>query len=304
MSVKKASKVGPAGIEVAYEQFGQMDAPPVLLIMGAGAQMLNWHEEFCEQLAAYGLRVIRFDNRDAGLSTHFDNVPRPDFQAALAGDLSSVPYTLSELAADTVGLLDALGLESVHLVGASMGGFIAQMLASDYPERARSLTCIMSTTGDMAVGQPAPDTLRQLSGPPATTREEAMQQAVRNFQVVGSPGFPLDEDEVRERAGLAYDRSYDRDGMLRQAVSVIATGDRTARLRALRLPALVIHGDSDRMCDLSGGRAIAAAIPGAELVVIEGMGHNLPRPVWPQIAALIAALVRRTETSTSKAGPA
>jgi len=299
MSLKKALRVGPSEIEMAYEEFGDADTPPVLLIMGAGAQMLNWHEGFCAELVARGLRPIRFDNRDAGLSSHFPDAPVPDFNAALAGDMSSASYNLSDMAADTVGLLDALGLESAHLVGASMGGFIAQMVAIEYPDRILSLTSMMATTGNPSVGQPAPDTLGLLGGPPPSTREEAMEQAVRNARVVGSPGFPLDEDEVRERAGLAYDRSYDQLGLMRQFIAVIASGDRTSRLQSIKTPALVIHGDSDRMCDVSGGVATAEAIQGAELVVIEGMGHNLPRPLWPRIASLIADLVTRVEAGRS-----
>jgi pimeloyl-ACP methyl ester carboxylesterase len=298
MSLQKALRVGPSQIEIAYESFGAEDATPVLLLMGAGAQMLSWHEDFCDALASRSLRPIRFDNRDVGLSTHFHDAPEPDFQAAFKGDTSSASYNLSDMAADTVGLLDVLGLKSAHFVGASMGGFISQMVAIEYPERVRSLTCIMSTTGDPAVGGPAPDTFSLLAGPSPTNREEAMEQAVRNFRVVGSPGFPLDEDEIRERTGLAYDRSYDPKGMMRQAISVIASGDRTPRLRSVKLPTLVIHGDSDRMCNVSGGRAIATAIQGSELVVIEGMGHNLPRPLWPRLIALIAGHIQRAEASS------
>jgi pimeloyl-ACP methyl ester carboxylesterase len=299
MSLKKALQVGSSNIEIAYEEFGDVNAPPVLLIMGAGAQMLNWHEDFCAELVSHGLRVIRFDNRDSGLSTHFHNAPMPDFKAALSGDMSSVSYNLSDMAADTVGLLDVLGLKSAHFVGASMGGFIAQMVAIEYPKRIRSLTTIMSTTGNPAVGQPAPDTMRLMGGTPPSTREEVMEQAVKNLRVVGSPNYPLDEDDIRQRAGIAYDRSYDRLGMVRQAVAVIASGDRTTRLQSIKVPTLVIHGDSDRMCDVSGGKAIAEAIKGAELVIIEGMGHNFPRPLSSKITSLITNLVHRVEAGST-----
>lgn len=299
MSVKKALNVGPSGIEVAYECFGEADAPPVLLIMALGAQMLGWHEGFCAELVARGLQPIRFDNRDVGLSSHFPDAPAPDFNAALAGDTSSASYNLSDMAADTVGLLDALGLKSAHLVGGSMGGYIAQTVAIEYPDRVCSLTSMMSTTGNLSVGQPAPEAMRLFGAPPPSTREEVMERAVTAFRVVGSPGFALDEDEVRERAGLAYDRSYDLPGIVRQAIAVIASGDRTARLRSLKSPTLVIHGANDLMCDVSGGRATADAIPGSELVVIEGMGHNLPRALWPRLASLIANLVQRVEAGTS-----
>lgn len=300
MSVKKALNVGPSKIQVAYESFGETDKPPVLLIMGLGVQMLNWHEGFCDELVARDLQPIRFDNRDAGLSTHFHNAPVPDFRAALAGDISSAAYNLSDMAADTVGLLDLLGLKSAHLVGASMGGFIAQTMAIEYPNRVRSLTSIMSTTGDLSVGQPSPEAMRMFAIPPPNTREEAMEHAVTVLRTVGSPGFALDEDEVRERAGMAYDRAYDKLGIARQAVAVIASGDRTAKLQSLKVPTLVIHGDSDRLCDVSGGRATAEAIKDAELVIIEGMGHNLPRALWPRIASLIADLVKRVEADRAQ----
>lgn len=302
MSVEKVSNVGPSRIEVAYERFGKHQAPPVLLIMGIGAQMLGWHEGFCDELASRGLQTIRFDNRDVGLSSHFPDAPQPNLAAALSGDTSSAPYTLSDMAADTVGLMDALGLESAHIVGASMGGMIAQTIAIEHRKRVRSLTSMMSTTGDPSVGQPKPQALRALAGPPPRTREDVMNRALAAFRVVGSPGFLLDEEEVRERAGRAYERAFDPLGVARQAVAVIASGNRTARLQSVDVPALVIHGADDLMCDVSGGRATAAAIQGAELVVIEGMGHNLPRPLWPRIASLITDLVRRVEAGSLVTG--
>lgn len=293
-SIQKAF-IGPSGIEIAYEYFGNKDAPPVLLIMGVGAQMLGWHEGFCEALVARGLRPIRFDNRDAGLSTHRHDAPAPDFQAVLAGDLSSASYNLSDMAADTVGLLDALGIRSAHFVGASMGGFIAQTIAIEHPDRVRSLISMMSTTGNPAVGQPAPEVMRLMAGPPPQNREEVLERAVTAFREVGSPGYPHDESEVRERAGMAYDRAWDPLGVVRQAIACIASGDRTERLRTINVPTLVIHGDSDKMCNISGGRATAEAIPKAELVVIEGMGHNLPRGLWSRLVTLIADHIQRVE---------
>jgi pimeloyl-ACP methyl ester carboxylesterase len=209
---QKVSKVGPAGIDIAYQRLGNPDAPVVLLIMGIGAQSIAWPDAFCHALVDRGLQVIRFDNRDAGLSTHLTEAPPPNLPAALAGDLSSVSYTLSDMAADAVGLLDALGFEKAHVVGASMGGAIAQTMAIEHPDRVRSLTSMMSTTGNMSVGQPSPEALREVfSGPPATTRDEVIQQMLRAFRAVGSPGYPNDEKEVAARAGRAYDRSYDPD---------------------------------------------------------------------------------------------
>ncbi|MFD9073509.1 alpha/beta fold hydrolase [Streptomyces lasiicapitis] len=296
MAELKARHVGPSGIEIAYERFGAPDAPPVLLIMGAGAQMINWPEGFCEALVGHGLHVIRFDTRDSGRSTHFPDAPVPDFAAALAGDLSTASYTLSDMAADTVGLLDALGLTDVHLVGSSMGGMIAQLVAVEHPDRVRSLTSMMSTTGEPGVGEADFSGFADLGGPP-DEREAFVDWQTRALRLAASPGYEFDAATTAERAGRIFDRGYDALGIQRQGLAVVATGDRTARLRSLRVPTLVLHGDSDIVCDVGGGRATAAAVPGAELVILEGMGHHLPRELWPEIATRIATLVHRVEES-------
>jgi pimeloyl-ACP methyl ester carboxylesterase len=299
-----ATDVGPAGLDIAYQLHGDPNDPPVLLIMGLAAQLVHWPEGFVDALVGHALQVIRFDNRDAGRSTHIHDAPRPDLRAALAGDLSSASYTFSDMAADAVGLLDALGIGAAHVVGASLGGAIAQTMAIEHPDRVLSLVSMMSTTGNVSVGQAHPDTLRQLfGGPPATTRDEAVERAVRAMSVIGSPAFPPDLEAVADRAGRAFDRDHDPVAVARQGVASVASGDRTDRLRTLRVPTLVVHGVDDTLCDVSGARATAAAVPGAELVLIDGMGHELPRELWPRIADLIAGAVRRGTARTRRASP-
>jgi pimeloyl-ACP methyl ester carboxylesterase len=297
VSVEVARGVGPAGIDIAFERFGDPQARPVLLIMGLGTQMLGWPDGFCRIMVDRGAQVIRFDNRDIGLSTHITDAPAPDVSAALTGDLSSASYKLSDMAGDTVGLLDALELQSAHVVGASMGGMIAQTVAIEYPDRIRSLTSIMSTTGDPSVGQPTGPALAALLSPPATSREQAIERTLAIVRVIGSPGFELDEAEIRRRTGLAYDRSNDPVGVARQLVAIAASGDRTAALSAVSVPTLVVHGADDPLVDVSGGRATARAIAGAELAVLEGMGHDLPRGLWVEIAGRIGALVERADAA-------
>ena len=299
-----ATNVGPGGIQIAYERRGNLTDPVVLLIMGGAVQLIHWPGGFLDALLRRGLQLIRFDNRDAGRSTHFHDAPRPDLPAALAGDFSSASYTLSDMAADTVGLLDALEIDAAHVVGASLGGAIGQTMAIEHPARVLSLTSMMSTTGAVTVGQPHPETLRSVfGGPPATTRQAVVDRAVRVFSAIGSPAYPTDLAAVAERAGLAWDRGHDEMAIVRQAVASVASGDRTSRLKDLDLPTLVIHGMADPLCDVSGGRATAAAIPGAELVLIEGMGHNLPPGLWERFADHIAAIVRRGEALTAARRP-
>jgi pimeloyl-ACP methyl ester carboxylesterase len=282
-------------VELAYETFGDPGDPPLLLVMGLATQMIGWPDEFCAGLADRGLFVVRFDNRDIGLSTHLDDRGAPDILAILGGDRSTVAYPLADLADDTAGLLEALHLDSAHVVGASMGGMVAQLVAIRHPDRVRSLTSIMSTTGDPAVGMPAEAAMGVLLAPPATDRESAIQRAVDTYRVIGSPGFEFDEQALRDRAALSYDRRYNPAGVARQLAAILATADRTADLGALDVPTLVIHGEHDSLVNVSGGRATAAAIPGAELLVVDGMGHDLPRAVWPEITDRIAALVERAE---------
>ena len=276
------------GISIEYETFGDPGAPPVLLIMGLGCQLTAWDPDFCRALAAAGFFVIRYDNRDVGLSTWFDDAGDPDVGALLAGTASS-PYAIADLAADAAGLLDALGITSAHIVGVSMGGMIAQTFAIDFPERTRTLVSIMSTTGDPTVGQPHPDALATLMVPPATSREEAIEQSVATWRVIGSTGFPFDEDRVREQAATDYERGFHPAGTARQLAAIITQPDRTKELSVLDVPALVIHGEADPLVDPSGGQATAAAIPGATLTLVPGMGHDLPPERTDQLVAELTA---------------
>jgi pimeloyl-ACP methyl ester carboxylesterase len=281
------------GIEIVYERFGDPARPTVLLIMGLGVQMLGWDAEFCERLAGRGFQVIRFDNRDVGRSTKIDDGPPPDLAAAIAGDASSASYTLDDMAGDCAGLLDHLGVEAAHLVGVSLGGMIGQTVALQFAERAKSLVSIMSSSGDRRVGQPHPEAIPALLTSPPSDREGFVDFAVSTFRVIGSPGFETDEDALRRRAGASWDRGIHSGGTARQLLAILASGDRTEALRELSIPTVVVHGTGDPLIDVSGGKATAAAVPGAELVLIEGMGHDLPRAVWPRLIDLIAANAER-----------
>jgi pimeloyl-ACP methyl ester carboxylesterase len=280
-------------IDLAYETFGEATDPPVLLISGLSGQLISWDEGFCRELVDRGLFVVRFDNRDVGLSTHLDSA-HFDPMVTLGAD-AAPPYTLADMAADTAGLIKNLGMGSVHVVGLSLGGMIGQLLAIRYRDLVRSLTSIMSTTGDNQVGQPTEAALALLMSPPPASRDDVLERAVLSNRTMGSPGYPTDESEVRAKAARAYDRAFDPPGVARQLAAAMTTPDRTQDLGRLDLPALVIHGAADPLIDVSGGRATAEAIPGAELLVIDGMGHELPRPLWPTVTDRIAAVVRRAE---------
>ncbi len=280
------------GVEIAYETFGDDADPTVLLIMGLGVQMLGWDEELCRMIAARGYRVVRFDNRDTGHSTKVDG-GSPDVMAAIAGDGSGASYTLDDMARDSVGLLGELGAEAAHLVGASLGGMISQTVAIRHPERVLSLTSIMSTTGDRAVGQPHPEAIPALLTRPPADRDGFVDFVVGAWKVIGSPGIDVDEDALRARAGASYDRGIFPDGTARQLVAIIASGDRTDALRRLDVPATVVHGTDDILIDVSGGKATAAAIPDARLELIEGMGHDLPRQLWPRFTDVIVDTAER-----------
>ncbi len=277
------------GIDIEYETFGDPAHPPMLLIMGLGGQLIAWDDELCRQLAGRGFHVIRFDNRDVGLSTRLDDAPQPDMMAVLQGDRSSLAYGLEDMAADAVGLLDALGIDRAHVVGVSMGGMIGQLLAIDHPDRVISLASIMSNTGDPSVGMPTPEAISLLTKPPPTEREQVIARELENTRVLGSPGYPFDEERTQRRAAASFDRSFYPAGVARQVGAVVSAADRTERLAKLDLPTVVIHGDADPLVTPSGGEATAKAVPGAELVMIEGMGHELPPGSWARVVDAVVA---------------
>jgi pimeloyl-ACP methyl ester carboxylesterase len=274
------------GISLAYEVTGPQDGEPLVLVGGLGQQLHSWPEPFCEELVARGYRVVRFDNRDAGRATHEDFRPARMWQMLL-GRFPAGQYDLSDMAEDTAGLMDAIGIGSAHVVGVSMGGMIAQTLAAHHPDRVRTLTSIMSRTGARRTGRPALSTLRLMTAAPPRTREAAMDRAVALFRHIGSHGFPIDEAWARDRAGHGWDRDQSSAGTGRQLGAIMKSGDRTRALRAITAPTLVIHGDRDRMVHPSGGTATARAIAGARLETIPGMGHDLPRGAWPRLIDLI-----------------
>jgi pimeloyl-ACP methyl ester carboxylesterase len=276
------------GITLCYETFGDPADPAALLIMGLGAQMVAWQEDFCLELAARGLYVVRFDNRDIGRSTHLQGPP-PSLVELLRYSIPSPAYTLADMARDTVGLLDELEIDSAHAIGASMGGMIAQTLTADHPTRVRSLVSIMSSTGGRWVGRPALSSYAIFLRKAPHEREAFIAHAQGLFAKIGSRGIPQDADGVREIAALSFDRELDRTGAGRQLAAIIASGDRTAELERIAVPTLVIHGSVDPLVSPSGGRATARAIPGAQLTMIEGMGHDLPRVLWPRLLDAFAA---------------
>lgn len=286
------------GIEIAYETFGDPSDPALLLVMGLGCQLILWPEGLCEMFAERGYHVIRFDNRDVGLSSKIEGGPEPNIFAAIAGDTSSASYRLDDMAADAVGLLDHLGIDAAHVVGVSMGGMIAQQMAGLYPERVLSLVSIMSTTGNQSVGEARPEALSALVGVAPEDREGNVDFQAGVFKVIGSPGYPYDEEMVRQLAGESYDRCHDPAGFARQLLGILDSGDRTQTLAKVRVPTLVIHGEDDPLITVSGGEATAEAIPGAQLWKIPGMGHDMPLQLWEQ---LVDRIVENAERATAGA---
>ena len=281
------------GVELCWQELGGRAGRPLLMIQGIGAQMIAWPDGLCETLGARGFRVIRFDNRDCGRSTWLTELGTQSVQRAFAKELPDPHYLLSDMAADAAGLLDALGLGEAHVAGASLGGFVAQTMAIEHPERVRSLASVMSSSGSGRVGQPTPAALEVLMTRFPDDREGFAEAALASRRVIGSSALGIDEDAVRETAMRSHDRGYNPEGTQRQLVASICSGDRTPRLRELDVPTVVLHGEDDPLIDVSGGIATAGAIPGAELVTIPGWGHDLPRPLWDRIADAIDANARR-----------
>ncbi len=283
------------GITIEYDIHGPDHGAPLMLITGLGSQMTRWPLSFLDALAERGFRTIYFDNRDMGLTTHFTEAGIPDFKSVVmtkaAGGTPDVPYHLDDMAADVVGLMDVLGIEKVHVAGASMGGMIGQLVAADHGHRALSLTSIMSTTGNPDLPRSTPEAQAMLATPtpdPVTDREAFLERAVQSSRVIGSPAFPIDAETLKARAAADADRCHNPAGFARQYAAILAAPDRRAKLARVTCPVMVVHGSDDPLVTVEGGRDTAAAIPGAMLEIIEGMGHDLPPQVHERVAAAIA----------------
>ncbi len=289
-------------ITLCYETFGSDRDPPMLLIMGLGTQMIGWPDDFCAQLAGRGFHVVRFDNRDIGRSTRIHGRP-PSAGELLRRRIKPVLYDLGDMADDAAGLLGKLDLAPAHVVGVSMGGMIAQTLAARHPDMVRSLVSIMSMTGSRRSGQPAFRIYPYLLRRPPTGRGAYVEHMSRMFATIGSTGLPQDADRIRDMLARAYDRGFDPAGPGRQLGAIVASGNRTPEVRTIRAPTLVIHGSKDPMVSPSGGKATARAIPGARLMIVEGMGHDLPEAGWPQLIPAIADHAHAADRAPSGVSP-
>ena len=286
------------GITLEYETRGADDGVPLLLIMGLGAQMTRWPPALCDKLVTRGFRVIRFDNRDVGLSQKFSGAPKLEdvVGALMQGRKPDIPYTLDDMAADAIGLLDVLGIERAHVAGASMGGMIGQLVTADYPERVLSFTSIFSSTGNPALPRATPEAMAVITTrapDPSADIEAYLDQMVINARTIGSPGFPFDEAGVRERALADVRRAYEPLGVARQLAAVTANGDRRPKLAKIKAPVVVLHGDVDPLVPVEGGRDTAASIAGAELRIVPGMGHDIPAALYDTIVEAIARAAER-----------
>jgi len=294
--------VSANAIQLEYETFGEPVSPPLLLIIGFASQLIFWDEELCKQLAQQGHYVIRYDNRDVGLSSKIEEAGVPDVmrtvQALMQGETINLPYTIEDMAEDAVGLLDALGIEKAHVCGMSMGGMIAQALAIRHPRRVLSLISIYSTTGNPRLPQAKPEVMQVLLTPPPEEREANIEYSLKMFRTIAGPGFPFDEEWHRKMAGWAYDRAFYPQGAARQLVAILAQRNRKSALASIAVPTLVIHGTGDPLLPFECGKDTAEAVPGAEFKIIDGMGHDLPHGgAWPEI---INAIVRHTQKVSAR----
>jgi pimeloyl-ACP methyl ester carboxylesterase len=288
------------GLTLAYEAFGRRTDEPLVLITGLGMQMVCWRVEFCEALAERGFYVIRFDNRDTGLSTKIEDGPRPNLWAAFAGYTESASYNLRDMADDVAGLIEGLGVEAAHLFGVSLGGAIAQTVAIAHPDRVLSLTSVMSTTGARLGGLPNPSVLLTFMRRPKNNPEAYVQHVLKMFRVARSPGFAFDEEGLRAMLEASVRRCYHPAASPRQMLAMLDSGDRTSDLRQLRVPALVVHGKADVLMPVQGGRKTAHAIPGSTYLEIDGMGHDLPRELWPLLIDAFVDTAARAEGSVRR----
>jgi len=286
------------GIQIEYDTFGDQSGRPLLLIHGVNSQMIGWPEDFCIELAGRGHFVIRFDNRDTGMSTKFERAGIPNLMevmgSAMRGEQINAPYTLDDMADDSVGLLDALGIARAHVGGLSMGGLIAQTIAVRHPSRVASLISIASSTGNPEMPQGKPEAMAALLTPSPQEREAAIEHSVEMYRTIAGPGFPFDEAWTRALMTRAYDRSFYPPGFLRKLVAVVTSGNRKPALAKVTAPTLVIHGADDPLVPVECGKDTASSIPGAEILIIEGMGHDLPHGgAWPQIVEAITAHTKK-----------
>ncbi len=291
------SKANANGIQIEYETFGNASGRPLLFIIGLGGQLNQWDEDLCRDLAERGYYVIRFDNRDVGLSTKIEESGEPDlmdiFGKLMKGEKIKPPYTIEDMADDAVGLLDALGIRKAHICGMSMGGMIAQTIAIRHPSRLLSLTSIYSTTGNPELPQPKPEVMELLITPPPVEREACIEHMLKVFKAIAGHGFPVDEKWTRRISAESFDRCFYPQGIARQLVAILTQDNRVPALASVKVPTLVVHGTDDPLVSVEGGKDTARAIPGAQLMLIEGMGHDLPHGgAWPQI---IEALVAHTQ---------
>jgi pimeloyl-ACP methyl ester carboxylesterase len=295
------TQVDSNGLQIEYETFGKPDSPALLLIIGLADQLIDWDENLCKQIAQRGHYVIRFDNRDTGLSTKIDDAGVPDImktiEALMTGESVNPPYTLEDMADDAVGLLDALAIEKAHICGMSMGGMIAQTVALNYPERVLSLISIYSSTGDPEEPQPKPEAMEVLLAPPPAEREAYIEFRMKFFNTISGPGFPYDQEWLRNHVAQEYDRSFCPQGAARQIMAILTQKSRKPALASLSMPTLVIHGNDDPLVRVECGKNTASAIPGAKMMIIDGMGHDLPHGgAWPQIVDAIVDHMHEVDT--------